>query len=156
MNHDDSSLVFAFAEFGRKTYPNNPVEKMRISAKISWIMLTSSGWRCYVVYEKMRITANISRGDIMCRWLFTMIGWRLLHRSDFSENYDQVLTDNKWWYSCMATEVFMDDSKKLFKIILILVVIVLVYVGGCFGYKPKSFSRISGTKRSVKKTRTQW
>ena len=31
----------------------------------------------------------------MCRWLFAMIGWRLLHRADYSENYDQVLTDNK-------------------------------------------------------------
>ena len=27
MNHVDSSLVFAFAEFSRKTYLNNPVEK---------------------------------------------------------------------------------------------------------------------------------
>ena len=34
----------------------------------------------------------------------------------------------------------MDDSKKLFKIILILVVIVLVYVGGCFGYKQVKFA----------------
>ena len=34
----------------------------------------------------------------------------------------------------------MEDSKKLFKIILILVIILLVYIGGCYGYKQSKFA----------------
>lgn|GEM_PF-3223974 len=34
----------------------------------------------------------------------------------------------------------MDDSKKFLKIIIVLIAILIVYVGGCFGYKQAKFS----------------
>ena len=34
----------------------------------------------------------------------------------------------------------MEDAGKLFKIILILVIILVVYIGGCFGYKQAKFA----------------
>ncbi|MBQ1733490.1 MAG: hypothetical protein II038_01280, partial [Lachnospiraceae bacterium] len=34
----------------------------------------------------------------------------------------------------------MEDSKKLFKIILIIVIVLVVYIGGCYGYKQSKFA----------------
>ena len=45
----------------------------------------------------------------------------------------------------------MEDSKKLFKIILILVIILLVYIGGCFGYKQAKFAPYEKSAENFKK-----
>lgn len=34
----------------------------------------------------------------------------------------------------------MDDPKKILKIVLVLIIILLVYIGGCYGYKAARFS----------------
>ena len=45
----------------------------------------------------------------------------------------------------------MEESKKLFKIILILVIILLVYIGGCFGYKQAKFAPYEKSAENFKK-----
>ena len=45
----------------------------------------------------------------------------------------------------------MEDSKKLFKIILILVIILLVYIGGCYGYKQAKFAPYEKSAENFKK-----